>query len=636
MNKIIFFTVLILISVISNGFGQKQTEFEQSHHKLTTSNGLIVSVYNEKAGHIDYVYPHIFANYDSALYVHPFVGNITLQTNEKPVKVEYENNSHVIKADYKHFTVRYFASFTRHDKVFYIVIRGEKSQIENLEAIAETSKNQFVSGITQLENPLEDLPVRITGTALSGSILKPYSGTIYEKYILFSFTDSLHTDSRIIDKTLTWLQNQSTSLSDAELKFMEDVFSKCHLPQKLTQSEKSVARQSIAFLKMSQVSDYEVYSNSHGQVLASLRPGLWHICWVRDGSYAIQAMTKTGMYEEARKALEFMLKAPSGYFKNYKHSDGKVYGPGVDYQISLTRYFGNGREECDYNEDGPNIEFDDFGLFMIAFCDYVEQSRDKAFLEKWSPIVSSHVADAIIACMDTNQLIKADSGPWEHHLGLTKQYAFTSGVCTRGLEKFATLQKFYGLPWQKYAEAATSIKKSIYRNMLCDNSYFKGNSNDTEKTAHEYYDAGTFELFANGLITDATIFQSHMKEYDKILRIKGERPGYIRLSSSDPYENQEWVFIDLRIAFAHLLFGNRETASQILDYLTNIAASNNNHIPEMVSNKLQMDKVTPNFMDSNIWCNCVRNTDNQLIGMIPMIGYGSGAYLITLLSYYGE
>ncbi len=42
-----------------------------------------------------------------------------------------------------------------------------------------------------------------------------------------------------------------------------------------------------------------------------------------------------------------MLKAPSGHYKHYIYKDGKDYGVGTDYQISLTRYFGNGKEESD-------------------------------------------------------------------------------------------------------------------------------------------------------------------------------------------------------------------------------------------------------------------------------------------------
>jgi GH15 family glucan-1,4-alpha-glucosidase len=616
---------------------QKQVkQLESSYFKLTTSNGLIVAVYNAKENRIDDVYPHIFANYDSGLYVYPFVGNIKLNSSEVPLKTSYNKNTHVITANYKGFTVNYFSSFTNNDIIFYAVIRGEKRAIKDLTFNAETENGKAVSGITLLENHLQDLPIHIAGNILTGSILRKNNDKEYEKYFLYSFTDSLHHDSTIITKDIAKLAKAKTSLVDDEVNYMRNFFSTCQYPKDLTAKEKNVVEQSITILKMAQVSDKEVLPNSHGQIMASLRPGLWHVAWVRDGSYAIQAMTRLGMYAEAKKGLEFMLKAPCGFFKHYIYTDGKDYGPGVDYQVSLTRYFGNGKEECDYNEFGPNIEFDDFGLFLTAFTDYVSRSKDEAFYRKWNEVMCTKVADATIASMDTNFLIKADSGPWEHHLEMPRQYTFTSGVCARGLELFASLQKQFHLPYEKYQSAAETLKKGILTNMLCENRYLKGNVNDQLKTAHEYYDGGVFETFANGLMTDKKLFLSNMEEYDKVMRIKGPRPGYIRLISSDPYENQEWVFINLRIAQAHLLFGQKTEAANLLNYITEQASVNNNTIPEMISNKLQMDKVTENFKSSNIWCNCIRDKDDQFIGTIPMVGYGSGAYILTLYSYHGK
>jgi hypothetical protein len=56
----------------------------------------------------------------------------------------------------------------------------------------------------------------------------------------------------------------------------------------------------------------------------------------------------------------------------------------------------------------------------------------------------------------------------------------------------------------------------------------------------------------------------------------------------------------------------------------------------MFSNKLQMGKVPKDFYDWDIWCNCIRHEDDQYIGTIPMVGYGSGAYVIALYGYYGN
>ena len=630
------FTILLCLFCLPLLNAQKTAKpLSPSYFKLTTSNGLIVAVYNSKENRIDDVYPHIFANYDSSRYVHPFAGNITLNISEHPAYTGYLKNTHVITAGYTGFTANYFSSFTNSDKIFYIVLRGEKQKIENLTFTAESGVGKAVSGITLLENPLEDLPIQIKGNLLTGNILRRYDKNIYEKYFLYSFTDSLHTDTSAVSKAVARLSNRNKSLLDEEVNYMQHVFSKCTLPKNLTVKERNVTEQSITILKMSQVADNEIFPFSHGQIMASLRPGLWHVAWVRDGSYAIQAMTRLGMFSEAKKGLEFMLKAPSGRFKHYLYTDGKDYGPGVDYQISLTRYFGNGTEECDYNEFGPNIEYDDYGLFLCAFSDYVARSRDSAFYKRWNAVMCTKVADATIHCIDTDSLIKADSGPWEHHLQNPKQYTFTSGVCARGLEQFAKLQQHYKLPYKKYETAAGVLKQGILKHMLCKNKYVKGNVNDTLETDREYYDSGVYEIFANGLINDKKLFLSHMNEYDKILRIKGNRPGYVRLNTGDPYENQEWVYIDLRIANAWLLFGEKEEAAGLLNFVTEQASVNNNTIPEMYSNKLQMEKVPDSLKGINFWCNCIRDKDNQYIGMVPMVGYGSGAYILTLFAYYG-
>ncbi len=619
--------LLLTAQVLSN-------PIESSYFKLTTSNGLIVAIYNARENRIDDVYPHIFAHYDSAKYVYPFVGNIALNGTERPISAGYLQNTHVITVRYNGFTVNYFSSFVNSDIIFYIVVRGERKNIEKISFHAEMGKGQAVSGLTLLENHLQDLPIHIAGNAITGNILRRYDKDIYEQYWLFSFTDSLHTDTAIVRNAIDKLANAKTSLLDDEVIYMRELFSRCTIPSNLSAKEINVVEQSIAILKMSQVSDKEVFPYSHGQIMASLRPGLWHIAWVRDGSYAIQAMTRLGMFAEAKEGLAFMLKAPSGHYKHYVYTDGKDYGPGVDYQISLTRYFGNGAEECDYNEFGPNIEYDNFGLFLIAFSDYVTSSKDSAFFKEWNHVMCTRVADATVSCIDSNSLIKADSGPWEHHLQTPKQYTFTSGVCARGLEQFAMLQEQFRLPHEKYKSAAETLKQGIMTHMLCENRYFKGNGSDQKKTDHEYYDAGVYEIFANGLMNDRETFISHMDEYDKVLRIKGGRAGYIRLNTTDPYENQEWVFINLRIAFAHLRFGDKPAAAELLNFVTEQAAINNNTIPEMYSNKLQMDKVMDTFRSSNIWCNCIRDKDNQYIGAIPMVGYGSAAYVITLFAYH--
>lgn len=554
----------------------------QSFFQLTTSNGLISAVYNKETDRVEALYPHIFAYYDSGRFVSPVAFNISLERQDQPLSVGYVDNTHVIEVNYKDYSIYYFAPFTTHENVFYAVAKGSPEAIGSIAFRYDEGKGKIQTS---------DYTVTRNG--------------VTEKYFLFGFTDSLHTDPTICQKAA----KRRTPLLSEEVAFMRAVFARCKFPAGATADEQALLQRSVTILKMAQVPDQETLPHSHGQIVASLRPGEWSMTWVRDGSFAIAAMAKLGMIDEARRGLEFMLKAqPVGRYKNYILSNGKDYGIGVDYQISATRYYGNSKEDCEAAE-GPTIEIDDFGLFLFALDEYMKSSGDKAFLTQWEQVLTGKVADAIIHNIDRDGLIRSDSGPWEHPLP-GRRYTFTSGVCAEGLRRFAALQKKYGYEWKKYAAAADSLYNGIMSHMVYENRVIKGDADDQSPTAHYFHDAGTFELFANGLITDKKLFDTHMKDYDRLMKVKNDI-GYIRVFSTDSYENQEWPFADLRVAVAQNHLGSKILAKGLIDKVTRLSKANYNAIPEI-------------YMLGNCYFN----------GAIPMVGYGAGAYVLALIDYY--
>src|ERR1044071_9418404 len=120
----------------------------------------------------------------------------------------------------------------------------------------------------------------------------------------------------------------------------------------------------------------EAYSptlRNHGMVLASLPPGGWHTGWVRDATYAINALARTGHATEAKSALDFFLKADAGRYQSFVANQ--------PYRISTVRYYGDGQEEADYSGSPTrNIEIDGWGLFLWAARTYVDASQDTAWL----------------------------------------------------------------------------------------------------------------------------------------------------------------------------------------------------------------------------------------------------------------
>lgn len=555
----------------------------RTYHQLTTSNGLIAAVYNAATQQVDNVYPHIFSAYDSADFVQPYAFSIYPDVEEKPVSAAYLRNTHVIEVRYKHFTIYYFASFTRSDRVFYAVVRGNPKYISNFR-----------------------FAFKGTDSLVAESVLRK-TGKQWERYVQFRDNPDVS-----INADLRNLETAAVSLVDAEVAYMRQVFARCRFPAGIRRAERALMEQSVAVLKMAQVADNETPPLSRGQILASLRPGVWSISWVRDAAFAIQAFTRLGLYEEARKGLEFMLRAsPTNQYKHYVHTDGKDYGIGVDYQISVTRYFGNGREESDFDHRGPNIEIDDFGLFLIALSDYVTASGDQGFYQRWQPVLQNKVADAILHNINDQGIIRADSGPWEHHLP-GRPFTFTSGVCGLGLERFAELQRASGFESSRYFDGAARLRAGILTNMQYENRLLKGNALDRSPQDHYFFDAATFELFANGFMQDTALFLSHMQAYDPELRVKtGARAGYIRFNSSDSYENQEWPFAGLRVAVAQLRFGNKVEAKRLVRRVTEIAARNFHLIPEIITLEEEVYK-----------------------GSIPMAGYGAGAYVLAICALY--
>lgn len=193
--------------------------------------------------------------------------------------------------------------------------------------------------------------------------------------------------------------NAKTALNkspQALLQQEENWWQKWHknekMPQGMTVKEKRTYLQSTAVLKMSQVRDKGA---GYGQVLASLIPGEWSIAWVRDGSYSIRALIDSGHYQEAKDALSFFLNAQmkkdssgnnyyqSQYIEN-DQTEAPIYGLNTklseNYLLSVCRYYGNGTEESDYNDHGPNIEFDGWGLVLWTINYYVKTTGDYQFL----------------------------------------------------------------------------------------------------------------------------------------------------------------------------------------------------------------------------------------------------------------
>jgi len=417
--------------------------------------------------------------------------------------------------------------------------------------------------------------------------------------------------------------------------------------------EAMVLRQSVAMLRMGQVRESDVYlrewldqdgvqrrtrlpeledpaqlpavvtHRGTGAMLASLPPGNWTYAWIRDGAYAIAAMARMGMSTQARDGLEFYLTAEAGRFVDWQELEGYDMPP---YQISLVRYQGFGVEETDFNEFGPNLELDGFGLFLWALASYVDSSGDVGFAEDRWPVVSERVADVLVALIEPSTgLLRPDSSIWETHWnGRERHWAYTNIVAVRGLCDASQLAEQVGDRERAdtYRETAVALRTAIAEQLRDGDGALASNTEELA-TGGGHFDASVLDAIAMGLFdpTESTA-SATLAALDTALLVDASEVGWSRNDDrfdhgggedlspwGSDYDSAEWVVTDLRGAIATRAAGDAARSDAILQWVTAQSFANYGMIAETYDEALGTYKF---------------NT--------PMLGFGAGAYALALLN----
>ncbi len=402
-----------------------------------------------------------------------------------------------------------------------------------------------------------------------------------------------------------------------------------------SEDEKKLWRQGEAVLRMGQVRETNRSDRKNrGMILASLPPGEWHTGWVRDATYGVVALIRSGHFEEARMALDFYLDAfevnpasiSTGPNKTINGKQGKYqnYVRDKPYRISVTRYFGTGEEEGDWNVDGPNVETDGWGLVLWAARLYVELSGDVKWLDRvtfdgtvWEALTKG-IASPIEANLEPNGIMAADSSIWETHEGKKRHFAYTTLAAARGLCDMAGIAKKAGKDVNivtNYQALAKRLREGFLSSFIDPQGALAGSIEGLSNG--KYTDGAVAEAFAWNILQDwkGDTAKATLSLLDKL---KVESGGYKRNDDGlSSYDNNEWILVDLRIANANRRAGKVGEADRIVADVTSKAAANFYLIPELFND-------TPQAGEVGIYT-----------GSIPMVGYGGGAYIITMLDRSG-
>jgi hypothetical protein len=366
----------------------------------------------------------------------------------------------------------------------------------------------------------------------------------------------------------------------------------------------AVWRQALALTLMAQVREPAVgAARPTGQILASLPPGIWNRTWPRDMSYAIVALSKTGFSDAAFQALRFVLEGTAG---------GYVDEVGVDYLVSITRYYGDGTEESDGDPaaEGPNIEFDGFGLFLWALGAWAEGQEDLTALDDYWPVIREKVADVIVGLVEADTgLMAPDSSIWEVHWnGNQKHFAYTNAAAVAGLCAASRLAERFGQPEaaQAYADVAQTLRAGVLAHLV-DPVTGALTGNLEEMASGQALDAAAIEAINWGLVEpDSAVAVATISALEA-LRVAPGR-GYARNDDGGWYDRQEWVFVNLRVAAALRRMGRTNDAKVLVDWVVAQARANHDMIAELYTEDTAAYE-----------------------GAVPMAGYGAGALALAHL-----
>lgn len=391
-------------------------------------------------------------------------------------------------------------------------------------------------------------------------------------------------------------------------------------PAGLAADELRVWRQSETVLRMGQIREpYQTTPRrkNHGMILASLPPGGWHTGWVRDMTYAIVPLARTGHWTEAKLGLDFFLDADAGRYGSYLGN--------VDYRISTVRYYGDGEEEADYSgAPTRNIEIDGWGLFLWAARAYVDASEDTAWLSATTrkgdtvyDAIKNGVAEPLAANLESNGMAIADASIWEVHWGNRQHFFYTTAATARGFCDMATLARRAGRTddIERYRELSRKATEAL-RGAFIDSNRVLAGSLEKLSQGNNYRDGATIEAFTWNLISPTDPIAT--ATLGAMSYLQTPAGGYKRLEgSNDQYDTDEWILIDLRASDAFRRAGNVAKADQLLGWVTGQGSVNFDLTPELYNTRTSSGQI------------------GAYSGSIPMVGYGAGAYQMTLLDRAG-
>jgi len=366
-----------------------------------------------------------------------------------------------------------------------------------------------------------------------------------------------------------------------------------------------VLLQSAAFIKAAQSREMGA---GNGKIVNTLSSAQERSAYSRDMAYSIVALIRMGHFPEAKSALQFLLDGKGRENVTYRFQ-GKDWGLGKPYAISLSHYYGMGMERADLTSGAPLLYLDGLGLFLWAAGEFVKRGSDIAFIKSnWSQI-EKYVIEPLLHSFDQTGLVRQDSGLWNEPLP-GQHFAYASLSAFRGLNSAASMARTIGLEEKAkfYTKKASEVRESILSLLTVGSSRLLTKSLEAKKYPF-FLDGSNIEAI-NWRVVEPNwnSAKSTLKALEAFLRV-GELPrGYALGYNPVREKGDECLFTSLRAVEALRIMGHKKRAEQLLQWIIEQAAMNGEMIPEYFS-----------------------TAEADYAGAYPVIGMGAGTFILATI-----
>jgi len=206
------------------------------------------------------------------------------------------------------------------------------------------------------------------------------------------------------------------------------------------------------------------------EIVGSQRNWDYRYVWIRDASYATEALIRAGLIVMARRSLDFMISVVEPTSKSFDHPFYTIDGtpPPAEENLDWLSGYKNSKPVRVGNAAYLQIQMDIEGAFMQALYQYYKETRDDEYIDRNYWVIETIASWVKSAWKDKSADI------WEER-GVIRHYTHTKVMLWVALDRASKLAEALGYKKdvEEWRSEANKIKEDVMKNGVIDNAFVR-------------------------------------------------------------------------------------------------------------------------------------------------------------------